>query len=356
MIGNSILHRFMRSDLLRHLGFWLLFFAFCLWMKVLVGIATAGDLDVIFWNVLPVIYGCYLSYYFFAKTFRRKNPVKSIIGFFQACLLFVLAYFIQSYVVEPLIYTKKIHFPQPLVLNRFMVTALWLYLSVTVLSLCYFFGLQSLLKERNLQKVEKEKLEMENEKVLAEHAFLRAQINPHFLHNTLSLLYAKSLMSCPDVADAILILDDIMRYAMENKQDNKNGVLITREIEQIKKLIQIYQLRYADRLFVHICQEGDLTTRRIIPLVLITLVENAFKHGDLENPVYPVQINAIANGECFLFNVKNRKRDGPKEISHGIGLDNLRKRLSQAYGNEFNLEIKNEEHSYEASLEIKYSI
>lgn len=345
-----------QSNFLRHLFFWLLFFAFCLWMKVLVGIASAGDLDVIFWNILPVVYGCYLSYYFFAKTFPKRNLIKSIIGFFQACILFLLVYFIQSYVVEPFVYTKKIHFPQPLVLNRFMVTALWIYLSVTVLSLCYFFGVQSLLKERNLQKVEKEKLEMENEKVLAEHAFLRAQINPHFLHNTLSLLYAKSLTSCPDVADAILILDDIMRYAMENKQDDKNGVLITREIEQIKKLIQIYQLRYADRLFVEISQEGNLAARRVIPLVLITLVENAFKHGDLENPLHPVQITAIANGESFRFSVKNRKRDGPKEISHGIGLDNLRKRLNQTYGNKFRLEIKSEDYSHEANLEIKYLV
>ncbi|WP_166670769.1 sensor histidine kinase [Olivibacter sp. XZL3] len=201
--------------------------------------------------------------------------------------------------------------------------------------------------------MEKEKLEVENDKVLAEHAFLRAQINPHFLHNTLSFLYAKSLTSCPDVADAILLLDDIMRYAMENKQDDKSGVLITREIEQIKKLIQIYQLRYAGRLFIDISIEGNLTARRIIPLVLITLVENAFKHGDLENPIHPIQIKAAAEGKVFQFVVRNRKRDGPKEISHGIGLDNLKKRLTQAYGDSFHLEIKNEEYSHEANLEIR---
>lgn len=140
---------------------------------------------------------------------------------------------------------------------------------------------------------------------------------------------------------------------MENKQDDKSGVLITREIEQIKKLIQIYQLRYADRLFVNVSIEGNLTARRIIPLVLITLVENAFKHGDLEDPLHPVQIKAVAADEKFQFSVSNRKRDGPKEIPHGIGLDNLKKRLTQAYGYRFRLEIENEEHSHGVNLEIR---
>lgn len=144
-----------------------------------------------------------------------------------------------------------------------------------------------------------------------------------------------------------------MRYAMDYRKEDADGVSVMREIDQIKKLIKIYQLGYGDRLFVSFNQEGNLANVKIIPLVLITLLENALKHGDLGNPLHPVTIQVNAQEDFFTYSIFNRKRDGPKEISHGIGLPNLIKRLEQRYKDNFTLDIKNEEFTYEAFLRIK---
>jgi sensor histidine kinase YesM len=113
------------------------------------------------------------------------------------------------------------------------------------------------------------------------------------------------------------------------------------------------QLRFDNSLQVHFTLNGSPDGRRILPFVLITLVENAFKHGDLRNTDHPVKITLdILDDGQLRFTCTNKKKTGPKELSTGIGLDNTRKRLELSYGENYSLYIKDQREIFTVDLII----
>ncbi|MFL9481337.1 sensor histidine kinase [Chitinophagaceae bacterium LWZ2-11] len=205
--------------------------------------------------------------------------------------------------------------------------------------------------EKNRRKIlEKQKIQLEVEKLQANYNYLKSQINPHFLHNTLNFFYAKSLPYSQELSDGILTLSDIMRYAMS--QDNAvDKVLLSDEIEHLRNVIKINQLRFSNNLNVSLTVTGVVTGITIIPFVLITIVENAFKHGELKNQEHPIDMQlTIEDTGQVSFYCKNKKKTGPKELSTGIGLDNTQKRLKMAYENKFKLNIIDEQEFYTIQL------
>jgi sensor histidine kinase YesM len=206
--------------------------------------------------------------------------------------------------------------------------------------------------ERKQRKIlEAQKMQLEVEKSQANLNFLKAQINPHFLHNTLNFLYAKSLPYSNELSEGILTLSDIMRYALgPAAKDGK--VLLKDEIEHVRNVIKINQLRFSNNLNVCFEVHGVVNGATVIPFLLITLVENAFKHGDLKSPENPITIRLnVANGQ-LQFYCRNKKKTGPKEISTGIGLDNIKKQLDLAYGRNYSFNVKDEAEFYTTELTI----
>ena len=195
-------------------------------------------------------------------------------------------------------------------------------------------------------------MQLEIEKSQANFNFLKAQINPHFLHNTLNFLYAKSLPYSNELSEGILTLSDIMRYALSEGNAKDGKALLKDEIEHVNNVIKINQLRFNHNLNVSFEVIGILNGATIIPFVLITLVENAFKHGDLKNLNNPIEIKLKVDDHQIYFFCRNKKKTGPKDISTGIGLDNIKKRLDLAYGKEYELNIKNESELYTTELFI----
>lgn len=195
---------------------------------------------------------------------------------------------------------------------------------------------------------------MENEKVMAEKQFLQSQINPHFLYNTLNFFYAKSLKHSQELADSVLLLSNIMRYSLEQKENSSGMAFLEEETEHINNVIKINQFRFNHKLQIQFLISGGLDKVRIVPLILITLVENAFKHGELLDTSNPVLIMlTIEEGrQLITFTVKNKKKKGPKESGTGIGLDNTRRRLEFAYGNNHSMELKEEADFYTAILQL----
>jgi hypothetical protein len=207
--------------------------------------------------------------------------------------------------------------------------------------------------EKKQRKVlEEQKMQLEVEKSQANFNFLKAQINPHFLHNTLNFLYAKSLPYSPELSEGILTLSDIMRYALSEGNARDGKAPLKDEIEHVRNVIKINQLRFSNNLNVQFEVEGMINGANIIPFVLITLVENAFKHGDLKSNASPITIKAKVNGGQLWFYCRNKKKGGPKELSTGIGLDNIKKRLDLAYGKDYSLNIKDEDEFYTTELTI----
>jgi two-component system, LytTR family, sensor kinase len=207
--------------------------------------------------------------------------------------------------------------------------------------------------EKKRQKVlEEQKMQLEVEKSSANLNFLKAQINPHFLHNTLNFLYAKSLPYSPELSEGILTLSDIMRYALSEGNAKDGKAPLKDEIEHVWNVIKINQLRFSNKLNVNFNVNGLVEGISIIPFVLITIVENAFKHGDLKDQSNPIEIELDVDRKRLRFWCVNKKKSGPKELSTGVGLDNIRKRLDLAYGNNYSFNVKNEADFYSTELII----
>ncbi len=225
---------------------------------------------------------------------------------------------------------------------------------IPMLLFSYFFAYVTVLRESLKQKrvLEAQKLQLEMQISQANFNFLKAQINPHFLHNTLNFLYAKSLPYSEELSEGILTLSDIMRYALTKGNQRDGKAPLKDEIEHVNNVIKISQLRYSNQLKVNFEVSGDLNGVTIIPFVLITLVENAFMHGDLKNQDYPIDIKLDVKGNKLYFYCRNKKRVGPKQLSTGIGLDNIKKRLDLAYGDNYKFTVKDEPEFYTAELNI----
>ncbi|MBS1653566.1 MAG: histidine kinase [Bacteroidetes bacterium] len=194
--------------------------------------------------------------------------------------------------------------------------------------------------------------ELELQKLKADYKFLKAQINPHFLHNSLNFLYSKSLPYSTDLSEGILTLSDIMRYSLSNEENADGKVLLVKEVEHIRNFIKMNQLRFDNKLLVDFEVKGILSGVTILPFVLITIIENAFKHGDARDKEHPLHLSLEVANNRIIFNCVNKKKAGPKDHSTGIGLDNIRKRLDIAYGIDYDFYIKDANEIYTVNLNL----
>lgn len=212
--------------------------------------------------------------------------------------------------------------------------------------------LTSLRDEQKKNKIlENQKLELEIQNSQANFNFLKAQINPHFLHNTLNFFYAKALPLSPELSEGILCLSDIMRYALnEGGKDEK--ALLKDEIEHLENVIRINQFRFSSNLHVELKVSGVTAGAKIVPFVLITLVENAFKHGDMKDPAKPLTIRITVDGRRLYFFCWNKKNPGFKDHSTGIGLQNILKRLDIMYGDAYSYKVDEDANFYSTELII----
>lgn len=209
---------------------------------------------------------------------------------------------------------------------------------------------RQLAEERRVQ--ERRRQELENEVTNAQLQTLKYQINPHFLFNSLNFLYAQALPLSDNLARGTLLLSEIMRYGLQESVE-ETKVPLDQEVRHLQNFVEFNQLRFANRLHVDFRVEGTLGFRRIMPLLLITFVENAFKYGELHDAQHPLEIRLTVDSERLHFFVRNKKRHGPKEHSTGIGLENIRNRLSLAYPDRHTLTLHDDPTTYTAELRIE---
>jgi len=192
---------------------------------------------------------------------------------------------------------------------------------------------------------------IEKEALRTELAFLKVQFNPHFLYNTLNYLYAKAIPVSEELADGILNLSDIMRYALKESTDSR--VPLQEEIDHLRQLIDLHQARFSHTLHVAMQVEGDPAPARILPLVLLSFVENAFKHGNLTQEADPLLIHLSIANEQITFYIQNRKSRSQSTTSTYIGNQNVQRRLELAYADKHRLHIREDEHYYRCELIIQ---
>lgn len=188
-------------------------------------------------------------------------------------------------------------------------------------------------------KNEQLKQELKNYRLEAQLKFLRTQINPHFLFNALNNIYALALTNSKQTSDAIMQLSGMMRYMVE--ASNAEQVPLSKEIQYLKNFIEIQQLKKSYRQHIEFDVEGVIEGHFIEPLIFIPLVENSFKHGNIEQVKNAwVKIYLKTNPQYLEFtiiNTINPPDSQPSTLpkySSGIGLDNVKQRLQLHYPNQ----------------------
>ncbi|MCD0476197.1 sensor histidine kinase [Flavobacterium sp. EDS] len=205
-------------------------------------------------------------------------------------------------------------------------------------------------KTLNIQS-QKSALEIQN--VNIEKNFLKAQLNPHFLFNTLNNLYGLSIKKDDSTPEVILNLSDIMSYTLY--ESNTEKVALEKELDFIKNYFELEKMRYSanKNIQFHIPQGEDLSGLYIAPLLTFTFIENAFKYGLKGNKEQFIYLNIKVQDRTFYFELENDVEQGIKDNEFGgIGVTNVRKRLQLLYPNKHQLDIENLETKFKVNLKI----
>lgn len=195
--------------------------------------------------------------------------------------------------------------------------------------------------------------ELRQAKAEAEMQLLRAQLNPHFLFNTLNNLYGLALRRSEQTADSILKLSQILDFLLYDS--NRPAISLHRELSLLRDYLDLEQLRYGDRLQLELDLPENLPKVQIAPLLLLPLVENAFKHGGTgEDQLFHIRIELRYDNEGIVFIIKNTKprKEQPATGNGGIGLRNLRQRLQLLYPDRHTLDIHETERCFRVELLI----
>ena len=196
---------------------------------------------------------------------------------------------------------------------------------------------------KRLEQLEKENLEQQLE-------YLKYQINPHFLMNTLNNIHALVDIDPEKSKQTILELSKMMRFVLY--EGNKQVVPLDREIAFLQNYIQLMKLRYTDKVKITVDVPKSLPNKEVPPLMFITFVENAFKHGVSYRQASFIDIAISIEEDKLVFDCRNSRIPKEDDKHGGVGLANVKKRLELIYGNRYTLDIKDEQDTYTVKLSL----
>ena len=195
--------------------------------------------------------------------------------------------------------------------------------------------------------------EIANEKLKAELGFLKAQINPHFLFNTLNNIYALASAQSEHTAAAVMKLSSIMRYVLTEARNDI--VPLEKEIQFISHYIELQKMRLTDKTSIDFTVQGDPFGRQIAPLLLLPFVENAFKYGISTRERSPIGILLEIKKDSLYFSICNQKHPSTMlrvTDNTGIGISNTRRRLDLFYEDRYALNIEDKSSDFSVKLKI----
>lgn len=342
----------MKKRWIKHLLFWLAYHAFevytdFLWMvnqyKLPLWdafeISFTSETTILVLIKLPMVYA---MFYFLSRYMVEKpSKWKLVLSLGAVLILFtVLAQLIVVYVLLPTVYHNLDiveTFAFQGIVNSFMDK---------VFIACLAISLKQL---SNSQKLREREQFLVKEKLQTELGFLKSQINPHFLFNTLNNIYALARKKSDKTAEVVLGLSKLLRFVMYETKDE--FIPICKELDFLKEYIELHKIRHGERLHMEVNYEVDDIDTSILPLVLIPFVENAFKYGPGQSTdeAY-ICIHLKLKQKMLDFKVTNSfEPDKSDQDQEGIGLKNLHRRLELIYG-EFKLHTRVENNTFKAEL------
>ena len=275
----------------------------------------------------------------------------------------LLFFYINYYIIIPKLYFTKKYFGfsiglitmfilclmPDIILNNFTTSKhnftffinsqITLFLFISVYFITYSMTVNNRLKESQI--------EIKN----AQLSFLKGQINPHFLFNTLNSIYALSVKKSDDTPNAIVKLSGMMRYSLTEIE--REFVLLDKEIQFITNYIALQKIRLGNTCSILFEFKNDYPIDTIIPFVFIAFVENAFKFGIASDENAEITININNNDGALYFEINNKKLNkNPQENSTEIGITNTKKRLDLLYPNKHQIEINETKEAFAVILKI----
>lgn len=206
---------------------------------------------------------------------------------------------------------------------------------------------------RDWLRSQREQQELQKQTLTSELRFLKSQINPHFLFNTLNNLYALTLKKSDLAPEIVLKLSEMMRYMLY--ECNERRVPLSKEVNYLKNYLELEKLRQGNKFKTNLIVQGEIGSQMIAPLMFIPFVENSFKHG-ISNSISEgyVNIEILVSDQDLQINIENSKATSlpspNKKKSGGIGLVNVRRRLDLLYPEEYVLDIQDSPNQYRVEL------
>ena len=235
--------------------------------------------------------------------------------------------------------------PPPVVGERYILSV------VVLLLMCGAnLGIKGYFRSRDDRK---RLAELEHQNLEQQLEYLRYQINPHFFMNTLNNIHALVDIDPAKAQETIVELSKMMRFVLY--EGDKKGVPLTKEMEFIRTYVALMQLRYTDKVKISLNLPDEVPDRTLPPLMLISFIENAFKHGVSYQRESFIEIGVAVGDDRLIFVCRNSKADVPNEEKGGVGLANVRKRLNLLYDHDYSLCIRDDADVYTVELNIPLS-
>ncbi|HEX8060476.1 MAG TPA: histidine kinase [Cyclobacteriaceae bacterium] len=286
----------------------------------------------------------YINYFIFLPRFLENRVLGKYLLEFSIPFIIIttLRVYLQRWMVDG--YTHQEHY--------FYSSIYVVQMTATSLFIVIFVGMLRFAKD--WFELEAKKKELENEKLTAELNFLKEQINPHFLFNTLNNLYYLAYTKSDNTTEVIAKLSQMMRYMIY--ESNSPLVDLNKEIEYMQNYVSLERLRLNNQIPIEFIVEGTPAGTKVAPLILITFLENAFKHGvSGDNKNAWVKLSIALSGKNCIYTVENSKINGVHSDhagKSGIGLQNVKRRLELTYPEKYDLEVKDLSDRYYVQLKL----
>lgn len=344
--NNTYINKLKR--VITHILFWcsvLLFFAY------IIGVDNTISNNVFYFSLflMPVtIATTYVSIYYLIPNYLIKKRY-FLFSLYSLYTLIISVFTIMFSVFYAMAFLSNFEFDELNSINRsgiFIITCV--YLVVIIVSAFKLLKI-NLKQSKHTAELEAKILEAQLKLKEQELDYLKMQIQPHFLFNTLNTMYGFALKKSDDTPEMILKLSNLLDYLLY--QVDKPLVPLIDEINHIKDYISLEQMRFNDTLDVTIDEGNCSPAIEIAPMLFLPFVENSFKHGKIESGALKINISFACNNDSVLFKISN-SHSKQSNSKVGIGLENIKKRLELLYKDHYDLNISESENSFNVQLKL----
>jgi two-component system, LytTR family, sensor kinase len=297
--------------------------------------------------LMPItIAATYVSIYVLIPEYLIKKKY-FLFALYSGYTLIISSYLIVISVFYGLIYLSSFVYDDlPPISRNLLFVSVAVYLVVVLVSAFKLLKL-NLKHAEKTKKLDTKILETQLKLKEQELNYLKMQIHPHFLFNTLNTMYGFALKKADETPEMILKLSNLLDYLLY--QVDKPLVLIKDDLNHIDDYIALEKMRFNDTLDISFIKENISENTQIAPMLLLPFIENSFKHGIIKNGLLSIKIRITCTEEKIHFDIENTSSNSEKN-SKGIGLENLQKRLALLYKGNYKLNIASEKNLFKVSL------